>query len=910
MSTPQEAEQHLVVFVAAGDGSDAACDTVARKLSEKFGAPYDKMLNSVRQSPRVFKRNLSREQAESCAALLRSLGAVAEVQGGTPAPEAPDAPAPESAAPVAAPEPEATKPPPPETEERTCPFCGRALLEDGSCVICRPHEVAPAAAPIPVSDPDPAPAPAPEPKITAEPPPPAAEPALDVQTEFTPEDLPPAGQVLDPNIGFEDPGIPDQPGVDPAPRASTFDLEELGMPAVEPGCAGCGSMLSGDGQCPVCDAPPAAVTEAPPPPETVSAAIENDLSAMLPPEELGVCPNCCGPMEQDGTCLICPPSEQAPATPEAQPDIAPAAIDPLEQPAFDEPGVAAGPLEEDEGSPFEPLAPLSAEPEADGSTVCNGCNGPLGPDGICLICGMDTAGGDPAAAEEPTAPPEAEEMSFTGNEPPPALSETTVEGSGPAMIKLPSTEATNETDTPIAAEPKADTAPSTGKKQKVRPNNGGLPRALTIPLLITLLLTVGGVSLAVSGSFVFAAGVYFLALLAGLVSAFNLTRHLEQAVDSFPRLPKPVIFAFLVFLFFAGSGWIATYVIKSSAELLLAKAGEELQAEAERLAAGGAAAGGSDTGATEAGAGEGQILLEEDMLDRAIEAERKGEENPHAALETWRAYLEGFPDATRAPEAKRKVSHWQAVVKRQNAFAEAIARDRKGNTDPEARIRGWRSVIATYGNNDDIREHAEARIAFWDSLLHESSTPRFPYWASIQLNDGRRFSGKVIFEDDQRLKMELPNRLKMSFGKGEYELIESDHINGKQVEAEDMRLVSGVTTDKPAWGREDGITILGEGRAGVETTVSFQLTGFYHFEVMARADRDHGGFPSVILSLNGAQQERIRFDSEDWKLYRVAFPFRIPAGEQRLEIVFPPQYQTMNDKRLVAIDYFTTAMVE
>ncbi len=62
--------------------------------------------------------------------------------------------------------------------------------------------------------------------------------------------------------------------------------------------------------------------------------------------------------------------------------------------------------------------------------------------------------------------------------------------------------------------------------------------------------------------------------------------------------------------------------------------------------------------------------------------------------------------------------------------------------------------------------------------------------------------------------------------------------------------------------------------------------------------------------INGEQQERIRFDSEEWKLYRVTFPFRIPAGEQRLEIAYPPQYQTMQDKRTVAIDYFTTAMVE
>lgn len=883
MSTPLEAEQHLVVFVAAGDGSDAACDAVARKLSEKFGAPYDKMLSSVRQSPRVFKRNLNREQAESCAALLRSMGAVVEIQGGTTVGEAP-----ETAAPIEPSPPEPAKPPPPAAEERTCPFCGRALLPDGSCVICRPHEVVPATAAVPATEPPPSPVPAPGPSIS-----------VNVETAA---DLPAMDEVLDPNIGFEDPGTPDQIGLGPAPQATTLNVDGLGTPVTEPGCAGCGSMLSEEGRCPVCDAAGAS-------PEEVSADIENDLSAMLPPAELGVCPECGGPMEQDGTCLICPPSEQAPATAYPTPDLSPAAFELPEDPSFEEAQdfTNAEPSEE-EDSPFEPLAPLNAEPEIDGSTVCRSCGGPLGSDGVCLICGAGA--GDGEAAAPPPADTASEELSFTGNEPPPAQSETVVQESGPEQIELATPEPAAAPDTPATARPQGDTAAATGKKPKVNVEIGGLPRALTIPLLITLLLLAGGVGLAMSGSFVFAAGVYFLALLAGLVSVFSMTRHLEQAVSGFPGLPKPVIFAFLLFLFFAGSGWIATYVIKRSAELLLTSAGEELQAEAERLAAAGAAGEALEPGDPETGSGEGRILLEEDMLERAIEAERDGEKNPRAALQAWNAYLEGFPDGERAPEARRKVSHWTAVVKRQDAFDAAVARDRRGNNDPEARIRDWRGIIATYGNDDEIRGHAEARIAFWDSLLNRNSTPRFPYWASIRLNDGRRFSGKVVFEDDQRLKMELPNRLKMSFAKGEYELIESDHINGKQVEAEDMRLVSGVTTDNPAWGREDGVTVLGEDRAGVETMVPFQLTGFYHFEVMARADRDHGGFPSVILSLNGAQQERIRFDSEDWKLYRVTFPFRIPAGEQRLEIVFPPQYQTMKDKRLVAIDYFTTAMVE
>ena len=146
MSTTLESEKHLVVLLSAGDGSEAACNAVAQKLAEKFGAPYERMLASVRQSPRVFKRNLNRAQAESYAALLRSMGAVVEVQvngskgGPDVAPPRPTAPETQEAG-------SPGKPPPPEVTDRSCPFCGRALQAGGVCVICKPQEVGPGSSP-------------------------------------------------------------------------------------------------------------------------------------------------------------------------------------------------------------------------------------------------------------------------------------------------------------------------------------------------------------------------------------------------------------------------------------------------------------------------------------------------------------------------------------------------------------------------------------------------------------------------------------------------------------------------------------------------------------------------------------------------------------------------------------------
>lgn len=893
MNTTPESGQHLVVFVAAGDGSETACNAVARKLAEKFGAPYDRMQASVRQSPRVFKRNLNREQAESYADLLRSMGAVAEVQvnGSTAKPDVP--------LPGAPPEQEADspqKPPPPKAINRSCPFCGRALLADGVCVICKPREVEPDPSPESSESVPPA---APDPALLAEEAAPVMEPAatLDspqvVPTGDTAEELAAPAAVSDPGVEFEEPEPPATAGTVPAdggwaaPAPSADINGAAAVVPAEPGCANCGGLLDTGGQCPVCDLEAIANTAA-----EDSASIENDLSALLSPEQLGVCPDCCGPMEQDGTCLICPPAEPA--------DIqAPTPAEPPEP-------AAPGPGDEVEPSPFEPLAPLGASLADAGADVCRGCGGPRGTDGTCLICGE----GDADRTETPDTgqSPDVEEMTITGNEPPPAEPVTPAELAASAGNPLEPQEPTAP-----AAGSRKDARPA-GKKRGVNPDLTSRPRALTIALLATVLLLAGGISMALTGSFMIASGLYFLALIAGLVTLFNAIRHFEQTVDRFPQLPTPVIIVFLCFLFLAGSGSILGYTFRQSASFLLDKAAEELRAEAGRpdgedglLPGANNTADGQGLSAAEAG---GQIVMEEEMLERAIAAERKGEDNPQAALEYWRAYIEGFPDGTRSSEAKRKVSHWRSVVKREDALTAAIARDRKGNSEPAARINDWKSCLARYGNTPAIRTHAKERIAFWESMLHQNSTPSFPYWASLRLEDGRTFSGKVIAENDREMKMELPNRLKMSFRKGEYKLIDSDHINGKRVECENMQLISGVTTERPKWGSEDGITILGEDRAGVEAMVPFRVTGFYHFEVMARASKDHGGFPSVILSLNGAQQERIRFDSEEWKLYQVSFPFRIPAGKQRLEIVFPPQYQTMRDKRTVAIDYFTTAIIE
>lgn len=855
----------MVLFVAAGDGSDAACEAVAQRLSDKFGMPYEKMLASVRQSPRIFKRNLNHEQAESYAAMLRSMGAVAEVKTNGTADE--------------------QKPPPPEITDRTCPFCGRALQADGVCVICKPRQVAP---------------------LAAEPPPHREPDAVVEEPAIEPEQTIPADSVW----------------------AATATAGGLGLaetlegpgPPVQAGCANCGGLLNQDGQCPACDLGTAV-------PLDESAAIENDLSALLSPEQLGVCPNCCGPMEQDGTCLICPPADPAEWQP-TEPTASPAPASPAEAAGIvaappeapdefsldglldtvDMPDTGTampGPAMGHETSPFEPLAPLNVEPEEDGTNVCPECGGPKGTDGTCLICGDDNAVDIPAFAEMPV----------TGNEPPAAQMCTPEEApsEGVAAETPPSAENADPHSMKIPTAKSSRPGPAAGKKPAAHLNLSGFPRALAIPLLATLLLLIGGITLAMAGSFIMASGIWFLALIAGLVTVFNGIQQLERTVSSFPKLPKPVIFAFLVFLFLVGSGGIAGYAFKQSAALLLNKANEEFQAEINRRSGEEGLLSGTDAesaGNPESLDGGGQLIMEAEMLERAITAEGEGEENPRAALENWSAYLEGFPDGTRAPEARRKVSHWQAVVKREDALAAIIARDRKGNNDPTARIRDWRSCIGTYGNTPAIRAHAEERIDFWESMLEQSATPNFPYWASLRLNDGREFSGKVVAENENELKMELPNRLKMNFSKSEYEIIDSDHINGKRVECENMRLVSGVTTERPTWGLEDGITIIGEDRAGVEAMVPFRVTGFYNFEVMARATRDLGGFPSVILSLNGTQQERIRFDSEEWKLYSVSFPFRIPAGERRLEIVFPPQYQTMQDKRIVALDYFTTAMVE
>lgn len=902
MSTTPGSGHYLVIFVAAGDGSETARDTVARKLAEKFGAPFERMLASVHQCPRVFKRNLNREQAESYAALLRSMGAEAEVQlngsSGTP-----DAAPPAPSAPQAQEEDSPGKPPPPEATDRSCPFCGRALQAGGICVICKPREVGPETSPESQESSPPA-APEPEPAPIAQEPAPAMEPA--------------AG--LDPNFGFQDP----EPAVEdetvpvdggwaaPAPSEGIGPLVNGAGPGepVEHVCSNCSGLLNQDGQCPVCDLGAVADTAA-----EDSTSIENDLSALLSPEELGVCPNCCGPMEQDGTCLICPPAEPAVASGMTPPttigdtaEAPPPALSELPLDNLAEAPVPAvpGPGVEEERSPFEPLTPLEAEPAGAGTDVCRGCGGPKGTDGTCLICGEeDTDGADGTGSV-----PDVNEMTVTGNEPPPADPVAPADTGETAPADTPTE---SKEQTAPAAGGRRET-PSAGKKPGVDLGLTSLPRALTIPLLATILLIIGGITTTMTGSFLIASGIWFLALIAGLVTVFNAIRHFEYAVASFPKLPKPVIFAFLCFLFIAGSGGILAYSIRQSALFLLDKASEKLQAEADRLVGENGLLPGMDDAANKDGLSTeevgGQIIMEEEMLERAIIAEREGDDNPKAALETWSAYLEGFPDGTRASEAKRKVSQWRAVVKREDALATTITRDRRGNNDPTGRIRDWKSCLATYGNTPAIRAHAEERIVFWEAMLRQRSTATFPYWAAIRLDDGRTFSGKVVAENDRELKMELPNRLKMKFSKGEYELIESDHINGKRIECENMRLVSGVTTERPTWGREDGITILGEDRAGVEAMVSFRVTGFYHFEVMARAGRDRGGFPSVILSLNGEQQERIRFDSEEWKLYKVTFPFRIPAGEQRLEILFPPQYQTMQDKRVVAIDYFTTSMVE
>jgi hypothetical protein len=905
MNTTQDAGQHMVLFVAAGDGSAAACEAVAQRLSEKFGMPYEKMLASIRQSPRVFKRNLNQEQAESYAAMLRSMGAVAEVKNNGTAGE--------------------QKPPPPEVTDRTCPFCGRALQADGVCVICKPREVAPRAAEMPrENEPDPV---IDEPAIESEP---AVEtaPPLTVQTWSVEQDQPPSDPVLDPGQEDQDSAPPPEPEQAMAPSsgwAAAAPAAGIGpavapdsqRPPLEAGCANCGGLLGRDGQCPACDLGTAV-------PLDESAAIENDLSALLAPEELGVCPNCCGPMEHDGTCLICPPADpaeqqpfgmtEAPAAASASETAGPfsAAPEAFGEFPLDGPLTGAAPLSGEDmmdtvaamsapavghaTSRFEPLASLQAEPEDEVENVCRKCGGPQGTDGICLICGGDTAAALPAF----------EDMQVTGNEPPPAQPVAPGETPAPAMAA--------ETPLSAAAAESHYGNSSTGKSGKptVHLDLSRFPRALTIPLLAALLL-IGGITLAMGGSFIIASGIWFLALIAGLVAVFSGIKHLEQTVGSFPRLPKPVTFAFLLFLFLAGSGAIIGYAFKQSALYLLDKAGAELQAEFDRLPGEGGLPNGTDAepagdpGSQEEGR---QIILEEEMLQRAIATETAGEDNPRAALENWSAYLEAFPDGSSAPEARRKVSHWQAVVKREDALAAVIARDRKGNNDPTARIRDWKSCIATYGNTPSIRAHAEDRIGFWESMLQQSAAPNFPYWASVRLDDGRTFSGKVVAENDQEMKMELTNRLKMKFKKGEFELIDSDHINGKRVEGENMRLVSGVTTERPTWGQEDGITIIGEDRAGVEAMVAFRVSGFYHLEVLARATKDHGGYPSAILSLDGTQQERIRFDSEEWKLYKVAFPFRIPAGERRLEIVFPPQYQTMQDQRIVAIDYLTTAMVE
>jgi len=901
MNTSSHEEQHLVLFVSAGDGSDAACDAVAKKLAEKFGAPYERMLSSVRQSPRVFKRNLNKEQAESCAALLRSLGAVAEVQRNGETADAQEEPA---------------KPPPPEVVDRNCPFCGRPLQAGGVCVICRPKEVGSAAA---------------------------------------------------------------KPTEADEPPADTPEVASDWATPTEAACAGCGGSLDTEGQCPVCDtvAPEVQEPSGPQTPEEESASIENDLSALLSPEELGVCPTCCGPMEQDGTCLICPSSDAvgkmpAEAAPAAVPDVeppspvaetapAPEALDelpleppgfkpppvaeaapesgtldelPLEPPGFEElpvadatpepetldvsqvepPGFEPPPMAEnaaepeapapDEASPFEPLAPLGADPIPDTDDVCRSCGGPRGTDGFCLICG---AGGDEPRAE--AEDPAVEAMAVTGNEPPPAEPLEVVDpaGSGttssdPATVELPNV------DAPAPAK-REKTAPATGKKG-ISLDLMGMPRAFTIPGLLTLLLLISGIGLAMGDKFIVASCTWFLALLAGLVALWMAIQHLEKTKAGFPKLPKIVLVAFMAFLFFAGSGAIATYAAKQSALFLLDKAGEGLQAEVDRLNAEANGATDADANALESSADGGQIIMENEMLDRAVAAEAGGENDPRAALDNWRAYLEGFPDGERSTEAKRRISHWRAVVRRKDALDTVIARDRKGNNEPAARVRDWNSCLATYGNTSEIREHATERIAFWESMQQQNDTRNFPYWASLRLGDGREFSGKVVAENESELKMVLPNRLQMSFNKNDFEMIDSDHINGKRVEAEQMRLGSGVVTEQPKWGHDQGMTVLNTERAAVETMVSFRLTGFYHFEVMARADRDSGGFPSVILSLNGEQQERIRFDSEEWKLYKVTFPFRIPAGEHRLEIVYPPHYQTVQDKRTATIDYFTTAMVE
>ncbi len=897
MSTTQEAEQHLVLFVAAGDGSDAAIEAVARKLAEKFDTPFERMRASVRQTPRVFKRNMSLQQAESCATMLRSMGAVAEVQpngsNGTAAPAAPAAspPAAEPPAPAAIPEPvqaatPAPKPPPPEVLDQNCPFCGRDLQAGGVCVICKPREVGPD-----------------EPAAVAAPEVPTVEiPAIEVPEINDPGPLSinlPAKPPVEHDLGFQDP-LQSQTEEDPA--AAGIEVGPT-APAADP--------LQPD---------TTALDE--------SASIENDLSALLSPENLGVCPNCCGPMEQDGTCLICPPPDpsQQPAA-QAEPDLVdlpqemmpdiptaePEQVLP-EQPdgiPMETPPETPEPAQNSEASPFDSLAPLNAEPERDSADVCTGCGGPKGSDGTCLICGEDvSSGGSPETAAHPS--PDTEEMAVTRNEPPPAE---------PVIPEIPITPAVTDAAADSAEEkPEDERVLAAESEKKARPaaqkkgrgfDLSSLPRGLTIPLMLTLLLLTGGIAMAVADKFIIATGVYSLALITGLVAVAKAIGYLQQTVSRFPKLPKIVIIVFILFLFFAGSSSIIGYALKQSAIYLFETHGEQIQAEVARLAEEEGLLGTSDADAgMETSSGEGSIIPEEEMLDRAITAEGRGEENPRAALENWQAYLEGFPDGSQSSEARRRISHWKAIVGKEDALNKVIARDRHGNGDPDARIRDWQSCLATYGNTQFIRDHAEERIDFWESMREHGADHKFPYWASLRTDDGREFSGKVIAENDYELKMELPNRLKMKFRKSEFELIESDHITGKRLEAETMLLMSGVATDKPTWGREDGFTILGDDRSGVITMVKFPATGFYHFEVMARADKDQGGFPSVLLSLNGEQQERIRFISEEWQIYKVAFPFRIPAGEHRLEILFPPHYQTMKDKRTVAIDYFTTSMLE
>ena len=69
------ADTFQIVFLKAGDGTDASAEAVAQVIATKANVPVDRLLASIRKAPFVYRKGLPRDKAEAVSRALNKLGA-------------------------------------------------------------------------------------------------------------------------------------------------------------------------------------------------------------------------------------------------------------------------------------------------------------------------------------------------------------------------------------------------------------------------------------------------------------------------------------------------------------------------------------------------------------------------------------------------------------------------------------------------------------------------------------------------------------------------------------------------------------------------------------------------------------------------------------------------------------------